>query len=121
MVVSGQVSHELEVEVSASQAWKLYGTLALAKLVEQTLTDVIHKIEVEQGDGEVGTILKLTFAPGVAGTGWQKEKFTAIDNEKRVKEVELIEEAAANASFASIDSFANIAQIAKNHLLKNKE
>ena len=36
-------------------------------------------------------------------------------------EYELKEEAAANASFVSIDSFANIAQIAKNHLLKNKE
>ena len=30
---------------------------------------------------------------------------------------ELKEEAAANASFISIDLFANIAQIAKNHLL----
>ncbi|PRQ60724.1 putative (S)-norcoclaurine synthase [Rosa chinensis] len=158
-MVSGQVSHELEVEVSASQAWELYGTLGIARLVEQTFTDVIDKIEVEQGDGEQGTILKLTFAPGFPGPGWHKEKFTMVDNEKRMKEVhvieggylelgftlylvrfeikeagtpssciirtsidyELKEEAAASASFVSIDLFANIAEVAKNHFLKNKE
>lgn len=53
------------MEVPASQAWELYGTLGIARLVEQSLTDVISKIEVEQGDGEQGTILKLTFAPGL--------------------------------------------------------
>ena len=63
-MVSGTVSHELEVGVSASQAWELYGTLGIAKLLEQTLPDVIAKIDVEQGDGEQGTILKLSFAPG---------------------------------------------------------
>ncbi|XP_050386509.1 norbelladine synthase-like [Argentina anserina] len=158
-MVSGTVSHELEVEVSASQAWELYGTLGIARLLEQNFTDIIAKIEVEQGDGEQGTILKLIFAPGMPGPGWHKEKFTMVDNEKRVKEVEVIEggylelgftfylvrfeiieaatpsscitkisidyelkeESAANASFASIDLFATIAQIAKTHLLKNKQ
>ncbi|KAM5557967.1 norbelladine synthase-like [Rosa sericea] len=91
MVVGGQVSHELEVQVCASQAWELMGTLELAKLIQQTLTDVIDKIEVVQGDGQTGTIIKLTFAPGARGPRWQKEKFTMVDNEKRVKEVEVIE------------------------------
>ncbi|XP_004307852.1 PREDICTED: S-norcoclaurine synthase-like isoform X1 [Fragaria vesca subsp. vesca] len=158
MVISGKASHELEVEVPASQAWELYGTLGIARLVEQSLSDVISKIEVEQGDGEQGTILKLTFAPGIPGPGWHKEKFTMVDNEKRVKEVEVVEggyrelgftfylirfeiteagsstpssciikttveyelkeEAAAMVSFVSVDLFANIAQIAKHHLLK---
>ncbi|PRQ60723.1 putative (S)-norcoclaurine synthase [Rosa chinensis] len=91
-MVSGQVSHELQVDVSASQAWHLYGTLALARFVEHTLTDVIDKIEVEQGDGELGTILEVTFAPGLRGPGWHKEKFTMVDNEKQVKEVHVIED-----------------------------
>ncbi|XP_062001537.1 norbelladine synthase-like [Rosa rugosa] len=91
MVVGGQVLHELEVQVCASQAWELMGTLELAKLIQQTLTDVIDNIEVVQGDGQAGTIIKVTFAPGVPGPRWQKEKFTMVDNEKRVKEVEVIE------------------------------
>ncbi|PRQ60726.1 putative (S)-norcoclaurine synthase [Rosa chinensis] len=92
MVVGGQVLHELEVKcVRASQAWELTDTLELAKLIQQTLTDIIDNIEVVQGDGQAGTIIKLTFAPGVPGPRWQEEKFTMVDNEKRVKEVEVIE------------------------------
>ncbi|KAF5450657.1 hypothetical protein F2P56_030988 [Juglans regia] len=40
----------------------LYGTLRLAKLVEDF--SHIHKIEVTYGDGGVGTILNITFVPG---------------------------------------------------------
>lgn len=60
----GQVLHELEVKVSASEAWDLYGSLELAKFVEQALPNLIEKVELIQGDGGVGTILKLTFASG---------------------------------------------------------
>ncbi|KAL6291835.1 hypothetical protein ACE6H2_009345 [Prunus campanulata] len=84
----GQVSHELEVNVSASEAWDLYGSLELAKFVEQELPNLIEKVELIQGDGGVGSILKVTFA---SGSGVHKEKFTKVDHEKRVKEVEVIE------------------------------
>ncbi|XP_008234552.1 PREDICTED: S-norcoclaurine synthase 1-like [Prunus mume] len=84
----GQVLHELEVNVSASEAWDLYGSLELAKFVEQALPNMIDKVELIQGDGGVGTILKVTFA---SGSGVHKEKFTKVDHEKRVKEVEVIE------------------------------
>ncbi|KAL0007277.1 hypothetical protein SO802_008779 [Lithocarpus litseifolius] len=86
-----------------------------------------------------------------------KEKFTKLDNEKRLKEAEVTEggylevgftfhrtrieviemdsdtcilrttiesdvkeEAAANASYATIDAVAKLAELAKNHLIKNK-
>ena len=86
-----------------------------------------------------------------------KEKFTKLDNEKRLKETEVIEggylelgftlflirfeviekdndsciikstieydvkeEAAANASHVTIDAVANIAELSKNYLTKNK-
>ena len=86
-----------------------------------------------------------------------KEKFTKLDNEKRLKETEVIEggylelgftlflirfeviekdndsciikstieydvkeEAAANASYVTIDAVANIAELSKNYLTKNK-
>ncbi|XP_059667426.1 norbelladine synthase-like [Cornus florida] len=86
----GTVSEEMEVKVSATEAWKLYGTLQLAKLIEEELTDVIHKLEIH-GDGGVGTILNITFPPGTPFFSSYKEKFTKMDHEKRVKEAEVIE------------------------------
>lgn len=59
----GQVSHE--VNVSASEAWELYRTLQFSKLVEELLSNVIEKIELIEGDGVVGTIIKLTYAPSM--------------------------------------------------------
>ena len=58
----GQLSHELEVNVPASEAWELYSTLRLAKLVEEEPASGIEKIDVIEGDGGTGTILKVTFA-----------------------------------------------------------
>ncbi|KAJ7949894.1 S-norcoclaurine synthase-like [Quillaja saponaria] len=155
--MAGQVSHELELNVPASQAWELYGTVALATLVEKGLPNLIQKIDLVEGDGGVGTVLQLRFAPGVPGKTDYKEKFTKIDNEKRIKEVEVVEggyldigftlyrtrieviekendssvvkttieyelkeEAAANASLVSAETYAKIGEIAKNYLYKNK-
>ncbi|GAB2264946.1 hypothetical protein Dimus_000017 [Dionaea muscipula] len=95
----GQVSHELEMNVPPSKAWEVYGSLQLAKLCEAKLPH-IERVTIVQGDGGVGTILQLTYAaPAAAGGQGQgqgslmfyKEKFTKIDNEKRVKETEAIE------------------------------
>ncbi|KAJ7982655.1 S-norcoclaurine synthase-like [Quillaja saponaria] len=89
-MVSGQVSNELELNVAASDAWGLYGTLGLPKLIEEGLSSVIKKIEVEEGDGGLGTVLQVLYHPGAGPTDY-KEKFTKIDNENRIKEVETIE------------------------------
>lgn len=61
----GQLSHELEVNVPASEAWELYSTLRLAKLVEEEPASGIEKIDVIEGDGGAGTVLKLTFAGNI--------------------------------------------------------
>jgi hypothetical protein len=47
----GQLSHEVEVEVPACEAWELYGTLRLAKLVGEELSTLFDKIETIEGDG----------------------------------------------------------------------
>ncbi|KAF8412576.1 hypothetical protein HHK36_000545 [Tetracentron sinense] len=86
-----QVSHEKEVGVPASVAWDLYGTLKLAKLVHEMLPNVIDKLEILEGDGGVGTVLKLSFPPGKPGFTYYNEKFTKIDKDKRFKEAEVIE------------------------------
>lgn len=61
----GHLSHEVEVKVPASEAWELYSTLRLAKLVGEELSTLFDKIETIEGDGGVGTIIKLTFPPGI--------------------------------------------------------
>jgi hypothetical protein len=60
----GQIEHELELHVPASEAWELFGTLAIGKLVGEEMPQLFHKVELIEGDGGVGTILKLTFTPG---------------------------------------------------------
>ncbi|XP_052179339.1 norbelladine synthase-like [Diospyros lotus] len=85
------VSHEMEVKVPASKAWRLYSSLKLANVVLQKLSHLINKIDILEGDGGVGTVLRLQFPPGTPGFTYYKEKFTKIDDEKRAKEAEVIE------------------------------
>ncbi|KAM4076821.1 hypothetical protein ACJW30_12G093900 [Castanea mollissima] len=142
----GQLSHELEVNVPASEAWEIYGTLGISKLLVED-GSAFEKIEILEGDGgRSGTILKKTFMP---------EKFTKLDNEKCMKEPEVIkvgyldlgftlfcvrvkiidndnvsciikstieydvkEEAVANTLYVNTDIVAEIAEVAKNYLIK---
>jgi len=62
--MEGAVSGEYEMKVDSSKVWELYRSLELAKLVEQGLP-LIHKVEVVQGDGGLGTVFNLIFAPGI--------------------------------------------------------
>ncbi|OAY41762.1 norbelladine synthase [Manihot esculenta] len=87
----GLQSVETPVGVPADVVWDAYRGLELGRLVDQLLPDVIGKVEVVQGDGGVGTIVKLTFPAGTPGVGYLKEIFTKIDDDDRVKETEIIE------------------------------
>ncbi|XP_031247312.1 S-norcoclaurine synthase 2-like [Pistacia vera] len=89
--MKGQLSAETTVGVAASAVWEVYKGLELGRLVDKLLPDVLGKVEVTEGDGGVGTIVKLTFPPGTPGAGYMKEIFKRIDEEKRVKETEMIE------------------------------
>lgn len=57
----GTISQEMEVNVPASEAWELYGTLQLAKLLGEQPNNVLDRVEVVQGDGKVGTVLNIVF------------------------------------------------------------
>ncbi|KAL7003820.1 hypothetical protein U1Q18_004964 [Sarracenia purpurea var. burkii] len=137
----GTISNEIQVKVPASQAWELYSTLQLAKLLQEDLPHLFSKVEVIEG------------TPGFSS---YKEKFTKIDDEKRVKETEVIEggfldlgfnwfrvrfeiiekseescitkatieydlkeEAAANASIVTIQQFVSVMEAAANYLITN--
>ncbi|XP_047330259.1 norbelladine synthase-like [Impatiens glandulifera] len=86
----GSVSEQIEMSVPASQAWEVYSSLMLAKIIEEKLRNLADRLEIE-GDGGVGTLIKIIFPPGAFGFNSYTEKFTKIDHEKRVKETEVVE------------------------------
>lgn len=59
----GTLSEEIELKVPASKAWAVFGTVELAKL---SVEKVIDAVDVVEGDGGTGTILKLKFKPGMS-------------------------------------------------------
>lgn len=61
----GELEHELDLNVPANEAWDLFGTIQIGKLVEQELPNLFEKVELIEGDGGVGTVLELTFTPGI--------------------------------------------------------
>ncbi|XP_076893974.1 norbelladine synthase-like [Bidens hawaiensis] len=83
----GTLSEEVEVKVSASKAWALYGTLEFGKVVTGK---IFEAVDVVEGDGGPGTILKVTLKPG-SGFPYYKEKFTKVDNANMLKETEVVE------------------------------
>nr|GEW27788.1 S-norcoclaurine synthase 2-like [Tanacetum cinerariifolium] len=83
----GTLSEVTEVKVPSSKAWALYGTLELGKVIAGK---VVEAVDVVEGDGGTGTILKLTLKPG-SGFTYYKEKFTKVDNENKVKVAEIVE------------------------------
>ncbi|KAF9685502.1 hypothetical protein SADUNF_Sadunf03G0061300 [Salix dunnii] len=87
--MKGELSEETLVGAPATAVWSVYRGLELGMLVDKLLGHVVGKVEVIEGDGGVGTIVKLTF-PGTSG-GYMKEIFRIMDDEKRVKETEIIE------------------------------
>ncbi|KAL5215249.1 hypothetical protein ABZP36_004401 [Zizania latifolia] len=89
--MKGSQSHELETDIPASQLWQVYGTLRAAELLPELLPHILAKVEVVAGDGGVGTVLQLTFPPGIPGLQRYKERFVRVDNENYVKEAEAID------------------------------
>lgn len=63
--MKGKLSAETTVGVAASAMWEVYKGLELGRLVDKLLPDLLGKVEVIEGDGGVGTIVKLTFPPGI--------------------------------------------------------
>ncbi|XP_039122876.1 norbelladine synthase-like [Dioscorea cayenensis subsp. rotundata] len=89
--MKGTLSHELEISLPADEIWSVYRGLELAELVVKLLPTVIYKMDLVEGDGGVGTILHLYFPPGTPLVQSYKEKFTKIDDEKRIKEAYVVE------------------------------
>ncbi|XVE68715.1 hypothetical protein DITRI_Ditri09bG0091500 [Diplodiscus trichospermus] len=87
----GHLSRDTLVDVPAAVVWDFNSGLELGRLVNEQLTDVIGRVEFLEGDGGVGTTVKITYPPGSPESGYVIERFIKIDNENRVKEAEVIE------------------------------
>ncbi|KAI3968517.1 hypothetical protein MKX01_007827 [Papaver californicum] len=97
--MKGQLSKEVEVPVPASDIWDVYGTIELVKLIKELLPAILHDVEVDVGDGGVGTVLKLTLPPG-SPVIYYKEKFMVVDHEKRIKVADVVEGGYLEAGFS---------------------
>ncbi|KAI3890741.1 hypothetical protein MKX03_019133 [Papaver bracteatum] len=83
--------NEIEVDASADDVWAIYSDPNFCKLVVQILSGILESKDVVEGDGRsVGSILRVVFLPGHVPRMY-KEKFVTIDNQKRLKEIEMIE------------------------------
>ncbi|XP_076911479.1 norbelladine synthase-like [Bidens hawaiensis] len=85
-----KVSKEMEVKTTISKAWDVYSTLKLAMIIRSELGHLFG-IDILEGDGGVDTVIKVTPLSDVLMVPAYKERFTKVDHEKRVKEVEIIE------------------------------
>uniref|UniRef100_A0A7N0U991 Bet v I/Major latex protein domain-containing protein n=1 Tax=Kalanchoe fedtschenkoi TaxID=63787 RepID=A0A7N0U991_KALFE len=90
-MVHGVLSSDHLVEAPASAVWSAYSGLELPRLITELLSDVLGVAEVVQGDGGVGTVIKVTSVPGSAGPGDFIDVYTKVDDEARVKEKETVE------------------------------
>ncbi|XVE90431.1 hypothetical protein DITRI_Ditri20bG0077200 [Diplodiscus trichospermus] len=87
----GHLSQDTLVDVPATVVWDVCRGLELGNLVSKLLPDVYGRVQFLEGDGGVGTIVKITYPPERPESGYVIERFTKIDNENRVKEAEAIE------------------------------
>ncbi|KAJ0816482.1 putative (S)-norcoclaurine synthase [Helianthus annuus] len=83
----GSLSEEVEVKVPVEKAWDLYGTIKLGDIAAK---HILERLDVIEGDGGVGTVIKITFKPG-SGISYYNEKYTMIDNDNMVRETEIVE------------------------------
>ncbi|XP_020259448.1 S-norcoclaurine synthase-like isoform X2 [Asparagus officinalis] len=95
--MKGNVSQDVDMEATADEAWGVFGTLRVVELICKVLSGAVSRAEVD-GDGGVGTVISFVFASGNKAF---KEKIVALDNEKRIKEVEVIQGGLLDLGFKS--------------------
>ncbi|KAL0382537.1 UNVERIFIED_CONTAM: hypothetical protein Scaly_0541000 [Sesamum calycinum] len=99
--MEGSVSRKLEVNVSASEIWKAYGSLQLAQIAVDAFPETYSGYTVLEGDGYAGTIIQVFLAPGVPGPAWYKQKYLVVDDVRRVKVAPTIEGGVFEQGFKS--------------------
>ncbi|KAL0452316.1 UNVERIFIED_CONTAM: hypothetical protein Slati_1209700 [Sesamum latifolium] len=83
--MEGSVSMKLEVNASASEAWKVHGSLLLPKIIMDRFPERYSDFKVVEGDGHSGTIVEVFYSSVVPGPKWYREEYTVVDDVKRFK------------------------------------
>ncbi|KAM7269515.1 hypothetical protein ACFE04_025012 [Oxalis oulophora] len=107
-MLQGQLSTNTPVAVPAAIVWELFSGMEAGRLITQLLGDTFGKVEVLEGDGGVGTLIKVTFAPGTPGPSYMKEKIIKVDHGTRIKESEVIEGGYKDLGFKFVGSRVEI-------------
>ncbi|KAL0382530.1 UNVERIFIED_CONTAM: S-norcoclaurine synthase 1 [Sesamum calycinum] len=76
--ISGSVSREIEVNVSPTETFKVYGSLILVQLAMVIFPEKHYQFTVVKGDG-------------VPGPNWYREEYVVVDYEKRIKSNRMLE------------------------------
>ncbi|KAK3447466.1 hypothetical protein EUGRSUZ_A02979 [Eucalyptus grandis] len=120
--MSGLVSYETEVKARAAKVWELYGPTKMALLAKEALPDTITGLNILEGQGAVGTIIKITLAGdmGLSLYRLQLEVMGKDEEEscviKSTIEYEVTDEASVDVSLISVKLFADIAKVIKKRL-----
>ncbi|MCL7037826.1 hypothetical protein MKW94_001784 [Papaver nudicaule] len=77
---------ELEVAASASEVWAFFASNDAPKMFVQLLPGLFERIEILEGDGGVGSVLRIVYPAGSVPLT-NKEKFVTIDDRRRLKEI----------------------------------
>ncbi|WMV36332.1 hypothetical protein MTR67_029717 [Solanum verrucosum] len=83
----GKFTEQVQINAAASKVWNLYGSNEFPKFVVEKLPHIVEKVELIEGNGGAGTLVQVS----LPGNPPYKEKFVLMDDEKRVKEVEIVE------------------------------
>lgn len=86
-----KICREVEVNAPASALWEVHSTLQLNDAVRKDYGHLYEKVEVLEGDGSAGTIVRFVFQPGVRAPPAFNEKFIKVDHETMTKEIDIIE------------------------------
>ncbi|KAK9059838.1 hypothetical protein SSX86_020542 [Deinandra increscens subsp. villosa] len=87
----GKISKDMEVKASIREAWEVYCSPKVGMIIRAELGH-LSSVAILEGDGSsVGTVVEIKPCPGVSTFLPYKERFTMIDHEKKMREVEMIE------------------------------
>ncbi|KAK4403756.1 hypothetical protein Sango_0744200 [Sesamum angolense] len=86
--ISGSVSREIDVNVSPSETFKVYGSLILVQLAMDIFPEKHYQFTVVKGDGGVEP-------------NWYREEYVVVDYAKRIKSNKMLEGGVMTLGFLS--------------------
>ncbi|KAL0382533.1 UNVERIFIED_CONTAM: hypothetical protein Scaly_0540600 [Sesamum calycinum] len=103
--MEGSISMKLEVNASASEIWKAYGSLQLPKIIMDTFPDKYSELKVLKGDGHLEPSSKsILLQVCVPGPTWYREEYVVVDDVKRYKLAKMLKGGVLEQGFKSYET-----------------